>query len=137
MAGGQLWYGVVLQQTFALGLLMSRLSWVLFAFSCAASVTVAVPLAGQRISRAGLSQRYEAPITKHDALRLASADATYWKRGALIGAAAGVGVGLFVDYATHQVCETSHCGVTVLTFLGPMFIFGLIGGLIGSGIHKT
>lgn len=59
-----------------------------------------------------------------------------WKEGVFIGAGVGAGVGLLAVALNHSFCEGTRCNITAYYFIGPILIFSIIGGLIGSGIHK-
>lgn len=104
---------------------------------------VGVPLVAQGPRQAGLQSssssssedgRHWAPSFAKDTV-----PATHWKEGMLIGGGVGLGFWLLLAAALHGNCvgDTGHCGPSLLGVVGGVTIFTLIGGLIGSSIHKT
>ncbi|HEY4100977.1 MAG TPA: hypothetical protein VGM20_08890 [Gemmatimonadales bacterium] len=111
------------------------MKWVL---AIAALVTLAAPVQSQGPTRLGLSAR-AAPIATasrqpfHD-----NVGQTEWKKGAIIGGVIGVALGLVFAQAHHSLCDESHnCSDhDIVVFFGTTAICALLGGFIGSGIHK-
>ena len=86
--------------------------------------------------RLGLSQS-AAPVVSSFASD--SVPATHWKEGMLIGGGIAVALGLLAALALNGNCafgDTGHCGLSIVGLAGAAAIFALIGGLIGSSIHK-
>ena len=102
-----------------------------------AVLLVALPLSAQGPGPVGLRQH---DIVARSELNSASAraltSATHWQEGMIIGGVFGVLVGALGVSLNNSLCETSDCHVTAYYFIGPILIFSIIGGLIGSGFPK-
>lgn len=98
---------------------------------------LAHPAAAQGPSnRAGLTQpahfragRWESSF-EHD-----SVPPNEWKKGALIGGGIGAGLGLLLYAFAKSIDDSNRSQVPLL--IGPILIFALVGGMIGSGSHRS
>ena len=96
------------------------------------------PLAAQAPRPTGL--RNPEPVIhtdstpRADSVRVAPSQ---WKEGMIIGGVAGLAIGALGASFARAMCETTDCQPTPLTYLGPTIVFALIGGMIGSGFHRT
>ena len=103
-------------------------------------VVLGTPVIAQGPGRAGLRSNSATSIGTHWTPSFASeaVSGTHWKEGMLIGGGAGIAVGLLLAAALNGNCfgDTNHCGPSLLGIVGGLTIFSLIGGMIGSGIHK-
>ncbi|HEY4101760.1 MAG TPA: hypothetical protein VGM20_12880 [Gemmatimonadales bacterium] len=100
-------------------------------------VSLATPsLAAQGPARLGLADRTTHAINTPRQPYRDSLPQTEWKTGMLAGGLAGAGIGLLAAAAHHNFCDRADCGSDFQFFVIPTMVFALIGGLIGSGIHK-
>ena len=103
------------------------------------TIACAGSLAGQSASalRVGMSQ--PSPVRRPLAAAAAVKDSlpkTRWLEGTVIGGVLGLVGGLQLQ---HQTCNSdSPCSSSAdkLWFVIPTMVFAVIGGLIGSAIHK-
>lgn len=62
---------------------------------------------------------------------------TNWKEGMFIGAGVGLLAGLLLTSLVLSTCEQTDCHRFRLTYvLGPMFVFAILGGMIGDASHR-
>jgi hypothetical protein len=108
-----------------------RWSW-----TAAFCLLLASPLAAQGPARVGLADRTVHRINAPHQPYRDSLPQTEWKTGMLAGGLAGAGIGLLAAAAHHNFCDRAECGSDFQFFMIPTVVFALIGGLIGSGIHK-
>ncbi len=97
---------------------------------------LATPAAAQRLAeRAGLTQPVRRAATRWEAsFARDSVPPNQWKKGAAIGAGVGAAVGLLLVSWANAIDESNRSHVPYL--IAPIFIFALIGGMIGSGSNK-
>ena len=87
-------------------------------------------------SRVGLSQpTSDQRRLPNDTAAIHSLPRTYWLPGSIVGGLIGLDIGLGVQDA---LCAESHCDSLSdrIWFLIPTLVFGVVGGLIGSAIHR-
>ena len=109
-----------------------RLAAVVTLSSVAAHPVVAQASSGPRV---GLSQLSRVATPTWDrSFRRDSVPRNQWERGALIGAGIGAALGLAAFAFEHSYNETRTSGFVIV---GPTLVFALIGGLSGSGSHRT
>lgn len=96
---------------------------------------LAVPAGAQGpVARSGLSQPSHIPPTRWEpSFRSVSVSPNQWKKGAAIGAGIGAALGLLL-YAWERAVDDKTPGPMVIIL--PIFISGLVGGMIGSGSHR-
>ena len=96
--------------------------------------TLAVPVRAQGpLARAGLSQPSHVSSARWESsFRREAASPNQWKKGAAIGAGIGAALGLLL-YAWERQVDDKAPGPMVIIL--PIFISGLVGGMIGSGSH--
>jgi hypothetical protein len=102
-----------------------------------ATVTVSASAQAAAGPRLGLSQS-----AVHD-VRLAerplardSVAPSHWQEGMLIGAFVGAGIGVVLSKIGEGIADTPQGGKATGVILVSALVFGLIGGMIGSGRPK-
>ena len=96
---------------------------------------LAIPARAQGpVSRAGLSQSSEVSPTRWEpSFRRDSVSPNQWKKGAAIGAGIGAALGLLLYAWGREVDDKTPSPMVIIL---PIFISGLVGGMIGSGSHR-
>ena len=93
-----------------------------------------VPASAQGpVARAGLSQPTQGSPRWESSFRRDSVSPNQWKKGAAIGAGVGAALGLLI-YAWERANDDTTPSASVIIL--PIFIFALVGGMIGSGSHR-
>lgn len=97
---------------------------------------LAGPAAAQGAApRAGLAQPVPSATTRWESsFRRDSVRPNEWKKGALIGGGIGAGFGLLLYAFANSIDDSNRSNVPLL--IGPILIFALVGGMIGSGSHR-
>lgn len=118
-------------------------------FALITMVAAGVPVRSAHAQRASQLQlgmrRVETHVVQHSLsrgdtttlqsrLHLDSIPPSRWKTGMIIGGVVGGGVAFLLVDAANHIGDTPT-SITPLGLLGPVAVFALIGGLIGSGFH--
>lgn len=94
-------------------------------------------LSAQRLNgmRAGLGSQPAVAMPSRALLSRDSIPPSHWQEGALIGGAVGALVGVLADRIQQGESDDPYRHFNYGGLLISTFLFAVIGGLIGSGIH--
>jgi hypothetical protein len=106
---------------------------LLLAVVCITSALPGQSLAGRNVGLSQLGRSHDPP--NRSTTVLVDAPRTYWLEGTIVGAVVGLVGGLQLQ---HGICTSVDCsGTDHFVFAVPMLLLAIIGGLIGTGIHKS
>ena len=114
--------------------------WRAIRMAAIAIAMLAAPASAQRAlgPRLGLSQPavrgerpFEQPFARDSVLP------SQWKKGMIIGGVVGAAVGVAVNSFEKSMSDDPYRRFSYAALFLSMFIFAVVGGLIGSGIHKN
>jgi hypothetical protein len=85
--------------------------------------------------RVGLSAPRQSALATHSAVVPSGVERSQWAKGAAYGAGIGLVASVAMYFIARNASDAPESIHPVPVFLGSTFIFALIGGMIGSGIH--